>query len=190
MARKYLAIVVGLVALTISLAVPGTAYADTAPAPDQTVKTRSGMSVVDVDESVARQAGLEVVRDDHGNAIAVRDPDGGFSVNGFDDVWGNCGYSWISFAGVGGRQVELRTGWSTFETAISFGWRVDIIDSAGVSARTWGHPMVGNGWDGYYLATLTPPSAWAGVNPGASWALLWWGGICVSGGPNTTTPVF
>lgn len=149
-----------------------------------------GLSVVDIDEDVARSAGFEVVRDDNGKALGVRRPGEVAVLNEYDVKPGNCGWSDLSLHATGGGQASLDTGWGTNDLAIAFHWQVDILDARGVSAQTWGGPYNGYFFDGWRTLSLAYGWAYGDVRSSTSWALLWWGGICSSVGLSVDTWVY
>jgi hypothetical protein len=178
-----------LIAAIVATGQPASAETVAPPVP-KNVQISQGMSLVGIDEGVARKAGFEVMYDETGTAIGVKRPGEDFAAFGYSRLPGNCGYSEIMFNGAGNSSAFLWTAFYTNDANISFYWKVDIIDSRGASVQTWSDVNFDHDWEGErWLGNLGKGSAFAAVNT-ISHAILWWGGICVSAGPSTTTTIW
>jgi hypothetical protein len=162
------------------------------------------MTVASFDRAIAEANGYAIVTLPSGTVASVPkalatkaaagDPSVLATTLGESTVGGNCGYSYIEFYARGGATADLRTGFGVIRGAISYWWRVDIIDTAGVSQQRWSGSLANrttwvsdNG--NFRRLYLTRGYAWAGVNTG-SYAILNNGAVCYSGGPATSITVY
>jgi len=148
------------------------------------------MRIVGFDRQVARAHGVSIIVDQQGGESAViASPDGGFTTLG--TIGGDCGTSWVTLADIGDRRYSVWTGFTVNDPAVLYHWRVWIQNPSSGWYRTheWGSSLaLQTEWyssaqdtipynrGGWYTATVEPP---------ASWALLWYGSVCYSGGPTS-----
>jgi hypothetical protein len=159
---------------------------------DETAETgtKVGLTLVGIDENVARRAGFEVVRDPNGKLLGVRKPGEIGVFKEYDVKPGNCGWSDVRLHAVGGAEVHLDTAFGLNEWGIARYWQVDILDNAGSSAQIWNDAWDGYNFDGWRNLHLAYGTAYGRVYPSNTWAMLWWGGICSSLGLAVDTWVY
>lgn len=101
----------------------------------------------------------------------------------FDEKFGNCGWSFIEADQTGPHTIWIRSGFHVNEQAVGVRWTIELQDENGFSYQgytgeidpgadwhDWWEPITQYGWSSQDVLT-------------SSYALLWWGGICTSGGP-------
>jgi hypothetical protein len=113
----------------------------------------------------------------------------GSGVHTDSTVYGNCGSSYINLAEKSnGWPVQMYTGFHTKDASISYHW------NAGIGGPRYQYNYGSSGglspthnWNGQHHSTDDYPSGqyFASVST-SSYALLYWGGICTSGGPVTS----
>jgi hypothetical protein len=149
------------------------------------------MHVEGFDAKVAAENGYEIRTLPDGKQYSVPQntqqglavPDDAASTN--NAVKGNCGESYLYFYAKGGLKGEVTTGFKVNRPAISYSWRVEVTDRAGVGTLNWdGGLAFRETWEGKRTTKGASGSAVAVVNPADSYALLSNGAICVSGGPS------
>src|SRR5215207_1343180 len=141
--RRFLVWTSTVVALTLGVLATATSTASA----DSVVRARTGMTVASFDRAVAEANGYAIVTLPSGTVASVPkalattaaagDPSVLATTLGESTVGGNCGYSYIEFYARGGATADLRTGFGVIRGAISYWWRVDIIDTGGVSQQRW-----------------------------------------------------
>ena len=179
-----------VIAAAVGSGAPASAEAVAPPPAPKKVVISQGMTFVGINEEVARKAGYEVMYDETGEATGVRRPGEPFSAFGYSKVPGDCGYSEIMFNGMGGQQAYLWTAFYTNDVSVAYYWKVDIQDSRGYSNHTWSGSNFDHDWEAEkYLSNLGKGGAVAAVNQTSS-VITVWGGVCVSGGPITTTTIW
>lgn len=109
------------------------------------------------------------------------------SVQPLDTVYGNCGSSYITIGYYSdGYIYQMNTGFTVIGDVIQYDWNANI---SGPESYVYHYHSAGtNGldktWHGQHHSTGHPSGRWsAGVISDESWAMLWDGEICSSGGP-------
>jgi hypothetical protein len=108
---------------------------------------------------------------------------GGAVTNANPYVVGNCGASWIYLDGIGGLRIQVNTGYQVTAAVLWSDWWVDIFDQRGASEQYYGAGANGGTWgttNSY--GGMAAGYSWAEVST-SSYAVLWYGAICTSGGP-------
>jgi hypothetical protein len=115
------------------------------------------------------------------------------TVSPYGIVVGDCGYSYINLMEKSnGQPVRMTTGFHVNDAAISYNW------NASVGGPNYQHTYLSSGnlafrndWNGSHNSDLNYPHGvyYASVSSNYSYALLFWGGLCVSGGPTQATPL-
>jgi hypothetical protein len=104
-------------------------------------------------------------------------------------VGGDCGFSYVELDPEGVGYYRVRTGFHVNDWATEYHWKVNVAGPNVNRHHTWGGPLrARRDWrgsrrgdiksEGYHEATVVPPE---------SYALLWNGGVCYSGGPRDRT---
>lgn len=185
--------VLAAVALSTAAAPAGTAAAATftPPAP-HVVKAVAGMHIVGFDAAVARAHGYVIRTDPRGRQYTAKK---GTKAGATPDNWivyGNCGYSWITYDALGNRRVVVNTGFDVYAPAIAYWWQYYMADNGGISSHTHPGLALSNFW------RLNPPDVWGGMTPGysiawvaaSSYTILSNGAICSSLGPSASTDIY
>lgn len=176
--------------LAVTALVGATGTASAAPRqPTRTTLTETTMHVGGFNAAVAEAHGYEIRTAPSGEQYSVEKgspPD----AKPAGEVGGSCGRSWVYETAQGNRTVWLETGYQVISGTNAHSWSVRLRDPGGSS--TVGYPS--HGTNGYwvsnrYVGGLTPGDASATVTVG-SWAELWDGRVCYSGGPSATTRIY
>lgn len=105
-------------------------------------------------------------------------------------VFGDCGYSTVNIGyKSNGYPVRMTTGFHTYDASVEYAWNVFINGPRySYNYHASGNLAFRNDWNGSHNSGSNYPSGGytATVSPPGSWALLWWGAVCYSGGPSQT----
>lgn len=106
-------------------------------------------------------------------------------------VFGDCGYSTINVGyKSNGLPVRMTTGFHVNDAATDYQWTAVITGpSYSYNYNASGGLALRHDWNGSHNSSLNYPTGWytATVSPAGSFAILYWGGVCFSGGPSQTT---
>ena len=201
-----------LLAAVFTLAISGTASAGGALAaegePPEATETNVVMTITDIDENRAREAGNVVkVRDGYrvlidgksGEEIArvpLKDKEkasGDVSTNATGTAYGDCGSSYVSIENVSQSDIyRFRTGFDLTSSAVDFDWYINIraSNSSGVYNFDWsdhGPMWPDNNWTSGWKTDDTPLNAYHYIRITSGTAYLANGGVCTSGYPSANT---
>lgn len=192
------ALIAGLVALGLSNASAGP------PTTATDFRLQRGMNLVGFDATVAKAHGFKIVTYADGSQQAVpanphdktRKPSpivpkadqrrpGAMSASvAQDTVWGNCGYSYIEGAQDAAHQIWLNSGFHVNNWATSYSWLISLYDRNGHSyVGASGGLNFRNDWHRFWDGRQQYGYSIDEVESSYSYAFIWYGGICVSGGP-------
>jgi hypothetical protein len=188
----------------------GSSAAFATPAPAATQETQVGMYVSGFDAAVAKAHGYQIVTYANGDQQSIPiDPQSKLPKSqilhpqspkstglpsrqarpaapantDYNEVWGNCGRSWIRVTQTGTNQVAIVSGFSnTPATAFFWSWDVLLSDQNGVSHQTYSGAISDDKasriWPGLFQYILTYDYVYSGG------AALVDGTICLAGRPD------
>lgn len=147
------------------------------------------MRIVGFDEEVARRHGYRIVTLPGGRRASVRAPTPTPALRPAGTVEGDCGFSYVELDPEGVGYYRVRTGFHVNDRAVEYRWKVNVAGPILNRHHTWDGRLRGrHDWrgsrrgaikaEGYHEATVVPPE---------SFAILWHGGFCYSGGPSDRT---
>lgn len=154
------------------------------------VRVTVPMRIVGFDAAVARAHGYVIRTDSHGRMYSVK---AGAATGPTPDnqVYGNCGSSYLYETAVGYHAVDVQTGFSVNVPAVAYWWRYWMNDPGGTSSHTFGGGLATryNWADDSRWGALTPGPASAWVDGGSD-AILVDGGVCTTAGPSDSTYIY
>jgi hypothetical protein len=101
-----------------------------------------------------------------------------------DTVYGNCGYSYIEGAQSASHKIWLRSGFHVNDSAVQYAWLISLYDRNGHSYQgSSGGLAFRHDWSKLWENLNQYGYSIDEVEAGSSYAVLYWGGVCVSGGP-------
>lgn len=167
----------GLLLLAVALPVPAAKAAS--------ASIRVPMRIVGFDQDVARRHGYRIVHLPDGRQASVPMEAPSRAAQPFDTVEGDCGFSYVELDPEGVGYYRVRTGFHVNDWATEYHWKVNVTGPGVNRHHTWGGPLrARRDWrgsrrgdiksEGDHDATVVPPE---------SYAVLWNGGVCYSGGP-------
>ena len=105
-------------------------------------------------------------------------------------VFGDCGYSTVNVGyKSNGAPVRMTTGFHVNDSATGYQWGAYTTGpSYSYHYTASGNLALRHDWNGSHNSSANYPSGWytSTVSPSESFAILWWGGVCYSGGPTST----
>ncbi|WP_298344910.1 hypothetical protein [Ferrimicrobium sp.] len=154
----------------------------------------SPMTIVGFDAAVAKEHGFRIVTMPDGHQAAVADTVvGNAQVSPDGEVGGDCGISYVTIASGAPGSFSLLTGFHLDTAATDYEWHVQV-DETDLNYEhdfSWGGPLAfRTRWYGRDSAVNVPSGDYlAVVSDTSSLAILWDGGVCYSGGPESSTQV-
>lgn len=192
--RKLLTAITLTIALAFStsLGLTGSAHAATAPAPaPHRVEIIGHMHVVGFDAAVARAHGYVIRTDAHGRQYSVKAGSRAGAAPS-DYIGTSCGTTYMWYNEQGNRTVKVDTGFNllSHDWAVRYGWTYHMQDPGGTSTHTHSGALSFQlSWETVdYWGGMTPGYSTAWVDT-SSYALLYTGVYCYSGGPSDWTTI-
>lgn len=146
---------------------------------------RTPMKIRAFDKEVVAANGLEVVT--RGGVQQLVRKGAGPEAEPLGRIDGDCGYSYIYVSG-GNNIYYFNTGFHVNTSAVSYSWNVDMDGPWGYS-RNWGFGgalAFTQDWTSGTRSSVVDDTGWYSgeVVVPSSWAMLWNGSVCYSGGPS------
>lgn len=149
--------------------------------------TTQTMHITGFDEKVANDNGYEIIKDANGKAVGSKKK-GEITTNA-NIIWGKCGESHVYYNATGGGWTTATTGFTLYNTPLSMGWTVAVVDNAGVASRRWSMPWFWSSWQDTFTSWHSVNGySYAYVSEG--WVLLNSGSICTTGSPSDDAIVY
>jgi len=158
------------------------------------VVASSPMTIVGFDAAVAKEHGFRIITMPDGRQAEVANAvEGNAQVHPDGEVGGDCGISYVTIASGAPGSFSLLTGFHLNTWAIDYEWHVNV-DETDLNYEhdfSWGGPLdFETRWYGRDSVVDVPSGDYlAVVSDTSSLAILWDGGVCYSGGPESSTQV-
>jgi hypothetical protein len=200
-ARRHVAGILAVAIASLGLSVAVAVSATTANAPASQITRTFGMSTVAVSKVLGPSAkGTDEVLLANGATISVPVRYVGLIEKYmtkhktaiqldtlYDEIAGNCGTSFVELTNKSnGHPVHMLTGFTLIDYAVDYSWRVPISGPSYSYVYTAGGALAFDAtWEGQHSSAANyAHGTWgAGVVSSASYAVLWTGQVCYSGGP-------
>jgi hypothetical protein len=158
------------------------------------VVASSPMTIVGFDAAVAKEHGFRIISMPDGRQAEVANSvAGNAQVHPDGEVGGDCGISYVTIGSGAPGSFSLLTGFHLNTAAIDYEWHVNV-DETDLNYEhdfSWGGPLdYETRWYGRDSVVDVPSGDYlAVVSDTSSLAILWDGGVCYSGGPESSTQV-